>query len=275
MDLQGIVDDIIPATFEPIPNLILRIIAAIFIVIIGRLLAKMLTNLLHKTLEKAHVDETLVPFFSRGAYYILLIVVIVIALGVVGIPTTSIIAILGAATLAIGLALQDSINNLASGISIIMLRPFAVGDFVDLADEEGFVTEIRLFHTLITTRDNKAVFVPNKDVMGGKITNYTLTDLIRLDLVYGISYNDDILKAKRIVEKILAADERIATEPPPTVAVKELGDNSVDLIAWPHVDAADQLRVTFAVTEQVKLRFDEAGITIPFPQRDVHLYRPD
>ena len=275
MDLQGIVDDIIPATFEPVPNLFFRIIVAIFIVIIGRLLAKMLTNLLHKTLERAHVDETLVPFFSRGAYYILLIVVIVIALGVVGIPTSSIVAILGAATLAIGLALQDSINNLASGISIIMLRPFVVGDFVDLADEEGFVTEIRLFHTLITTRDNKAVFVPNKDVMGGKITNYTLTDLIRLDLIYGISYSDDILKAKRIVEQILAADERIATEPSPTVAVKELGDNSVNLIAWPHVDPADELRVTFAVTEQVKLRFDEAGITIPFPQRDVHLYRPD
>ena len=275
MDLQGIVDDIIPATFEPVPNLFFRIIVAIFIVIIGRLLAKMLTNLLHKTLETAHVDETLVPFFSRATYYILLIIVIVIALGVVGIPTTSIVAILGAATLAIGLALQDSINNLASGISIIMLRPFVVGDFVDLDDEEGFITEIRLFHTLITTRDNKAVFVPNKDVMGGKITNYTLTDLIRLDLVYGISYSDDILKAKRIVEEILAADERIAKDPPPVVAVKELGDNSVNLIAWPYVDAADELRVRFAITEQVKLRFDEKGITIPFPQRDVHLYRPD
>ena len=275
MDLQGIIDDIIPATFEPLPNLFLRIIAAIFIVIVGRLIAKILTDLLHKTLERAHVDETLVPFFSRVSYYILLIIVIVIALGVVGIPTTSIVAILGAATLAIGLALQDSINNLASGISIIMLRPFVVGDYVELVDEEGFITEIRLFHTLITTRDNKAVFVPNKDVMGGKITNFTLTDLIRLDLVYSISYNDDILKAKRIVEDILAADERIAEEPPPTVSVKELGDHSVDLIAWPYIDAADSLRISYAVTEQVKLRFDEEGISIPFPQRDVHLYRPD
>ncbi len=275
MDLQGIINDIIPTTFEPIPNLFLRIIAAIFIVIIGRLIAKMLTDLLHKTLESAHVDETLVPFFSRATYYILLIIVIVFALGVIGIPTTSIVAILGAATLANGLALQDSINNLASGISIIMLRPFVVGDFVELVDEQGFITEIRLFHTLITTRDNKAIFVPNKDVMGGKITNYTLTELIRLDLVYSISYSDDILKAKRIVMEILAADERIAKEPPATVAVKELGDNSVDLIAWPHIDAADELRVTFAITEQIKLRFDEEGITIPFPQRDVHLYRPD
>jgi small conductance mechanosensitive channel len=185
------------------------------------------------------------------------------------------VAILGAATLAIGLALQDSIANLASGVMIITLRPFKVGDYVETANEKGFVTDIRLFHTLLTTRDNKAIFLPNKDVMGNNITNYSDTPLIRLDLVYGISYSDDVLKAKRILGEIVAADDRVAKDPAPMIFVKELGDNSVNLIAWVNIDVKDELVVTYDTTEQVKLRFDREGISIPFPQRDVHLFQPN
>lgn len=273
MNLQDFLNDALPNTGEPITNLLLRIVAALIILVFGRWLSKMLSELLRRALTRAGVDETLAPFLGRVSYYLLLVLVVIIALGVLGVPTTSLIAILGAATLAIGLAVQDSINNLASGIMIILLRPFVIGDYVEMDDEEGFIAEIRIFHTLITTRDNKAIFVPNKDVLGGKITNYTLTDLIRLDLVFGISYGDDILKAKKIVEEILLSDERIAKVPAPTVWVKELGDNSVDLVAWPYVKAADEPQVTFTVTEQVKLRFDAMDITIPFPQRDIHIYQ--
>ena len=275
MDLQELLDNVMPDTGEPLANLVLRIVAAIFIVLAGRYLAKFVSRFVDRGLERAQVDNTLITFLSRLSYYLLLVLIIIIALGIVGVPTTSLIAILGAGTLAIGLALQDSISNLASGVFIILLRPYRIGDYVEMDDEEGFVTEIRLFHTLITTRDNKSIFIPNKDIMGGKITNYTMTDLIRLDLVYGISYGDDVLKAKQIVEKILHSNDRIASQPEPRVFVKELGDSSVNLVAWPYVKAADAPIVTFEITEQVKLRFDGSGISIPFPQRDIHLYKVD
>jgi len=201
----------------------------------------------------------------------LLVLVVIVALSYLGVPTTSLVAVLGAATLAIGLALQDSIANLAAGLSIIAMRPIGVGDYVEVSGQEGFVAEVRLFHTLLTTRDNKSVYVPNKDVMGNNIINYSDAELIRLDLVYGISYSDDIGKAKRLLQQIVDNDERVAEQPPAIVAVKELADNSVNLIARPWVRVEDQPGVTFAVTEEVKLRFDQEGLSFPFPQREVHL----
>lgn len=259
----------------PLSELLLRLALAIVIIFVGRLIAKWLTRAEKKAMDKANVDETLIRFLGNISYYVLLLILVVIALGVLGLPTTSIIAVLGAATLAIGLALQDSIANFASGVLIIALRPFQVGDYIESADERGFVTDIRLFHTILTTRDNKSIYLPNKDVMGNNITNYSDTPLIRIELVYGISYKDDVLKAKRILEEIVVSNDLVAENPAPVIAVKELGDSSVKLIAWAYVEVEEEMIVTYGITEQVKLRFDQEGISIPFPQRDVHLFQPN
>ncbi|HCB50875.1 MAG TPA: mechanosensitive ion channel protein [Chloroflexi bacterium] len=259
----------------PLSELLFRIVVAIAIVFVGRLISKWLTRAAKRAMDRAKTDQMLISFLGNITYYALLLIVTVIALGVLGFPTTSIIAVLGAATLAIGLALQDSIANLASGVLIIFLRPFRIGDYVETSDEEGFVTDIRLFHTLLTTRDNKAIYLPNKDVMGNNITNYSDTPLIRIDLVYGIGYSDDVLQAKRILEEIVVANDLVAKDPAPVIAVKELGDSSVNLIAWAYVEVKNEMIVTYNITEQVKVRFDQEGISIPFPQRDIHLFQPN
>jgi small conductance mechanosensitive channel len=251
----------------------LRVLGSIAIFIIGRWLARITVDGLRRLLVKAQVDRTLVFFLGNVLYYVLLAVVFVAALSNIGIPTTSIVAILGATTLAIGLAMQDSLANLAAGVVIIMLRPYRLGDYVEIGDAEGYVHDIKIFHTALTTRDNKVIYVPNNDVMDGNIVNYSRREWIRLDLVFGIGYGDDLLKAKRILQEIVAADERIAKEPVPVVAVQVLGDSSVNLAVRPYVKVADMVPITFAITEQVKLRFDAEGVTIPFPQRDVHLFQ--
>ncbi|MGB3717708.1 MAG: mechanosensitive ion channel domain-containing protein, partial [Candidatus Promineifilaceae bacterium] len=249
----------------------LAIVAAI--VIAGRFVSKILAGASEKFLQRSGIDETLVSFFTKITYYTSLLFVALIALGVLGLPMTSVIAVLGASVLALGIALQDSLANLASGVLIIGLRPFVVGDYVEIDDVSGFVTVIGLFNTMLTTRDNKSVFIPNKGVLDGNLINYSKTELIRLDLVYGISYTDNIRKAKNILEEIVRNDARVATQPPPSVAVKELGDNSVNFVMRPYVHVRDELKVTYAITEEVKLSFDQEGITIPFPQRDVHLFQ--
>jgi small conductance mechanosensitive channel len=188
------------------------------------------------------------------------------------VATTSVVAMLGAATLAIGLALQDSLGNLAAGVMIILLRPYRVGDFVETNDEAGFVSDIQIFYTTLTTLDNKTVFIPNNDALSSNITNYSKTELVRLDLTYGIGYDDDLLKAKQVLLDIVVGDDRVVADPKPTVIVAELGDNSVNLSVRPYVHVNNMAGVTAAVTEQAKLRFDAEGISIPFPQRDVHLY---
>lgn len=251
----------------------LQVVGAILIFVIGRWLARLLANGLRSLLSKAKVDHTLVSFLGNIAYYALLAIVVIAALNNVGISTTSIVAVFGAATLAIGLALQDSLGNLAAGVVIILLRPYQAHDYVKINDAEGFVSEIHIFHTLLTTRDNKAVFVPNKDAISGNIVNYSKNGLIRMDWIYDIGYGDDLLKAKRLLMEIVQAEERIAKEPSPVVAVKELGESSVRLVARCYVLVQQEPAIGFAVHEQVKLRFDREGISIPFPQRDIHLYQ--
>lgn len=243
------------------------------VIVVGRILSKLLAQALEKLLRRSNVDETLVTFFTKIVYYTSLLIVALTALGVLGMPMTSVIAVLAAAVLALGIALQDSLANLASGVLIIGLRPYIVGDYVVIDDVSGYVTVIGLFNTMLTTRDNKSVFIPNKRVLDGNLTNYSKTELIRLELVYGISYGDDIRKAKTILEEIIRNEARVATQPPPSVAVKELGDNSVNLVVRPYVHVRDEIKVTYAITEEVKLSFDREGILIPFPQRDVHLYQ--
>ena len=250
-----------------IPNLIVSII----ILIVGRWLARLLTKVVKKALQRAKVDEILQNFFSQLVYFALLAVVIIMALTNLGIPTTSLIAVLGAFALAIGLALQDTLGNLASGVLIIMLRPYEDNDLVEIGDQRGTVTSVGFFHTQLRTFDNKVLLIPNSDVMDGNIINYSELDWIRVDMTFGIGYGDDLLKAKRLLQEIVSADERITDDPPAIIAVEELGDNSVNLAVRPYTKLDDMLQVRFDITEQVKLRFDAEGISIPFPQRDVHL----
>lgn len=250
-----------------------RILVSLLIFLVGRWAARLLVNGLKKVLDKAFVDQTLSSFMTNLLYYTVLVVIVVTALSNLGLETTTVIAVMGGATLAIGFALQDSLSNLASGVILILLRPYQVNDLVEIGGITGFVTEIEMFHTRLRTRDNKDVFIPNNDVLDGSITNYSRTELIRLDLVYGIGYGDDILKAKKVLQQILAAEERVVKDPAPVVAVQSLGDSSVDFAVRPFVRVQDMVPVTFALTEQVKLRFDAEGISIPFPQRDVHLFQ--
>jgi small conductance mechanosensitive channel len=250
----------------------LQLLGSIAILVIGRIVARWLVKVVRGLMERGNVDQTLVSFFGNILYYLMLAIIIVAALNNLGIPTTSIVAILGAGTLAIGLALQDSLGNLAAGVVLIFLRPYRVGDYVQISGEEGFVTEIQLFHTMLTTRDNKNVMVPNNDALDNNIINYSKTELIRLDLIYGIGYGDDLLKAKQILREIAEGHDKIIKDPAPEVVVWELGDSSVNFSIRAYVKVRDEPAVRFAVTEQVKLRFDAAGIEIPFPQRDVHLF---
>jgi small conductance mechanosensitive channel len=250
----------------------LNLLGSIAILVLGIWLAKQLVKGLRGLLQKARVDQTLITFFANISYYVLLIIVIIAALNNVGIRTTTVVAVFGAATLAIGLALQNSLSNVAAGVLIIMLQPYRSGDYVEINDVEGYVANIKMFHTSLKTRDNKIIFVPNSEALAGNITNYSKEKWIRLDLVYGIGYDDDLLKAKQILQEIMETTDQVASQPAPVVAVKELGDSSVNLAARPFVKVRDYVPVTFAITEQVKLRFDAAGISIPFPQRDIHLY---
>ncbi|MFO7540044.1 MAG: mechanosensitive ion channel [Chloroflexota bacterium] len=250
-----------------------RFLISLAIFFMGRWAAHLLVEALKKVLTRARVDQTLVSFMGNLLYYTVLIIIIVTALSNLGLETTTVIAVMGGATLAIGFALQDSLSNLASGVILILLRPYQVGHLVEISGITGFVTEIEMFHTRLRTRDNKDVFIPNNDVLDGTITNYSRTELIRLDLTYGIGYGDDLLQAKRVLQQILADDERVIKDPPPVVAVQALGDSSVDLVVRPFVRVQHMVPVTFAITEQVKLRFDAEGISIPFPQRDVHVYQ--
>ncbi len=264
-------EDMMSWTSASLSNFGMRIVAALGVLIIGRFVIRFIVDWSDRAMHKAHWDETLVRFLAKLLYISLIAFLIISALTILGFPTTSLIAVLGAFSLAIGLAMQDSLANFASGILIIVLRPYSTGDLVEISDETGYVDEIRFFHTVLRLRDNKVLFVPNSDVMDGNIINYSEMEWVRLNLTYGIGYGDDLLKAKQILEEIVSAESRAATDPAPIVAVRELGDSSVNFAVMPYVKEGDMVPVTFAITEQVKLRFDAEGISIPFPQRDVHL----
>ncbi len=250
----------------------LKLLGAIAILIIGRWVSGIITRAIQRMMEKAAVDKTLVAFVKNLVYYVLLAFVILAALNNLGVQTTSLIAILGAIALAVGLALQGALTNFAAGVLIILFRPFKVGDFVETTGAFGVIEEIQIFNTILITRDNKTVIIPNANIMSDNIVNYSTKDVLRVDLVFGIGYNDDLLKAKKILEELVQADDRILAEPPPRVAVLELADSSVNFAVRPFVKVADYWDICFDLTEQVKLRFDQAGVSIPFPQQDVHLF---
>ena len=263
---------ILPKLQELITLYGLKVIAAVVIFIVGRWVAKGLKRLMVRALTKGKVDETLVSFLGHLTYFTLLAFVIIAALNQLGIQTTSFIAILGAAGLAVGLALQGSLANFAAGVLMIIFRPFRVGDYVEGGGTAGIVEEIQIFTTKLKTPDNKSIIIPNAKITGDNIVNYSAKDSRRMDMIVGVSYDDDYDQVKKVLQDILAKDGRILEEPPPTIAILEFGDNSVNFAFRPWVKTAEYWDVYFALTEAIKKRFDEEGITIPYPQRDVHLF---
>lgn len=246
---------------------------ALLTLILGWIVAKIIRGVLRRVMLRAKLDATLASFAANLVYFALLAFVIVSALGQIGIQTGSFIAIVGAAGLAIGFALQGSLSNFASGVMLILFRPFRAGDFVEVGGVAGSVKEVQVFSTILTTPDNKLIILPNSSVMGGTITNYSATGTRRVDMVFGIGYDDDVKKAKDLLVKILDEHPKVLKDPAPVVVVGELGDNSVNFNVRPWVNTPDYWAVYGDVHEAVKLQFDANDISIPFPQRDVHLHQ--
>lgn len=250
----------------------ISVITALIIFIIGKWVARKISNVLIRLMQKHGVDAAIQNFVGSLVYWALLLFVTIAALGEVGVQTGSFIAVIGAAGLAIGLALQGSLSNFAAGVLILIFRPFKVGDFVEVAGTSGVVQKIQIFTTELHTGDNKKIIIPNAGVTGGNITNYSANDTRRVDLVFGIGYGDDIDKAKAELQKLVDSDERILKEPAVTIAVVELADSSVNFVCRPWVKSSDYWGVYFGLTEAVKKAFDAEGISIPYPQRDIHVH---
>lgn len=254
----------------------IKIALALVIFVVGRWVAKGIVKLLKKLLSRSDkVDPMLVNFIASIANALLLLVVVIAALDQLGVDTTSLVALIGAAGLAIGLALQGSMQNFAAGVMILVFKPFKSGDFIEAGGVSGVVETVNIFSSTMRTGDNKEVIVPNGSIYSGSIINYSKRDTRRVDMVFGIGYDDDIRQAKAILEKLVSEDERILTEPAPVVALSELGDSSVNFIVRPWVNSGDYWAVLWDMNEKVKLAFDEAGISIPYPQMDVHLHNAE
>ena len=249
-----------------------RVIAAIVILVLGWFLARLVTGGVRRALARSRVDPTLANFLASLTYFALLAFVVVATISKLGVETASFVAILGAAGFAVGFALQGSLANFASGVMLMIFRPFKAGDVVEAAGTSGKVVEVGIFATIFTTPDNKKVIVSNSAIMGGNITNYSAMETRRIDLVFGISYGDDMRKAKAVVQRVCDADPRILKDPAVQVAVSDLADSSVNLVCRPWVGTADYWAVRFDLIEAVKAAFDAEGISIPFPQRDVHMH---
>lgn len=250
----------------------LKILGALAILAIGVWASKTLTKIVKKLMKRSNIDDTLISFGGNIVYVLMLGFVIIASLSTLGVETTSLAAVIAAAGLAIGLALQGSLSNFAAGVMIIGFRPFKLGDYVDAAGVSGTVDDISIFTTTLKTPDNKLVIVPNASITSDPITNYSAQETRRIDFVFGIGYDDDIKKAKKVLEKIVTSDERVLKDPAPVIGVKELADSSVNFVVRPWVNTADYWSTYFDITEQVKLQFDKEGISIPFPQQDVHMH---
>lgn len=253
----------------------LKAIVAIVIFLVGRFMALMVTRFLHKIMQRQEVDKILETFVCNLVYWALMLFVIIAAINQIGVQTTSLIAVMGAAGLAVGLALQGSLANFAAGVLIVMFRPYRVGDFVEAAGIAGVVMEVQILTTILKTGDNKQIIVPNGQIMGSIITNYSANDTRRVDLTVGVSYSDDLDKVRKTIKELVDADERVLKDPECLIAVAALADSSVNFTVRPWVKTADYWAVLFDLTEAVKKRFDQEGISIPFPQQDVHIHRVD
>lgn len=251
----------------------LQFLGAIVILIIGKLAAGISENILRRMLNRAKTDPALIGFVAHLVRYGILAFAVIAALAKFGVQTASFVAVIGAAGLAIGLALQGSLANFAAGVLIMIFRPFKLGDYVNAGGSAGTVVEIGIFTTTLHSPDNQKIILPNASVTGGTIVNVTANDTRRVDMTAGIGYGDDIAKAKEVLERILAEHPKVLDDPAPKVAVLELGDSSVNFVVRPWAKTSDYWDVYFDVTRAIKEEFDRAGISIPFPQRDVHLYR--
>ena len=248
----------------------LNLIGAILIFIVGKWLARRISNLLSRLLKKNNIDLALVSFLTNMTYYALIVLVVVAAAGRIGINTASFLTVIGAA--GVGLALKDSLSNFAAGVMLVLFRPFTIGDVVSTAGITAKVEKITIFNTLFCSPDNQLIIVPNNKIISDIITNINAKDTRRVDLTVGISYSDDIVKTREVLDRLAKEDSRILADPAPAVAVAELADSSVNLVFRPWVKTADYWDVRFDLTEKIKNGLDEAGISIPFPQRDVHLF---
>ncbi len=266
-------EQIIPKLQEWLTLYGLRVVAAVVILIVGRWIAKALKKLTESVMRKKEVEPTVVSFVANLVYIALLVFVVIAAINQVGVQTTSFIAVIGAAGLAIGLALQGSLANFAAGFLLILFRPFKVGDYIEGAGVAGSVEEIQVFVTKLKTPDNKEVIIPNAKLTGDNIINYSAKETRRIDLVFGVAYDADLLRVRKIIEEMLSKDTRVLKDPAPTIGVLELADSNVNFAVRPWVKTGDYWDVYFALTEDVKKRFDAEGVGIPFPQRDVHLFQ--
>ena len=253
----------------------IKIATALAIFFVGKLVIRMLVGAIRKVMRKQDVDKTLETFICNLVRVALLVVVVIAAVGALGVETTSFIAIFGAAGLAVGLALQGSLSNFASGVLIVLFRPYRVGDFIEAAGIAGSVEQVQILTTILKTGDNKQIIVPNSQIMDSIIINYSANDTRRIDMVVGVSYEDDLDKVRATLEELIAAEDRILAEPAATIAVSELGDSSVNFVVRPWAKTSDFWGVKFDLTEAIKKRFDKDGISFPFPQQDVHLYKQD
>ncbi len=250
----------------------LNIVLAIVIFVVGRWIAGLLRNGLKKIMRRRQVDEILTKFASSLIYAVFLVFVIIAALGQLGIQTTSLIAILGAVGLAVGLALQGSLSNLASGVMLIVLRPFSVGHYIEGAGIAGTVKSVQLFTTTLLSPDNRRIIVPNAKLTNDNIINYTVEEKRRIDFTFIVSYEEDIRKASALMMDVLRGDPRVLDDPAPSVGVLELGDNAVKFAVRPWVKTDEYWAVYFDIMQTMKQRLTDEGFSIPFPQRDVHLY---
>ncbi len=250
-----------------------RLVLAIIVLVLGLWIINRAVRLMGRAMERADTEPTLARFLANIASVGLKVLLLISVASMVGIATTSFIAVVGAAGLAVGLALQGSLANFAGGVLVLLFRPFKVGDFIDAQGVAGTVEEIQIFNTVLKTPDNRRIIVPNGNLSNGIITNFSAEPTRRLDLVFGVGYDDDIAKAKAIIARLIGEDDRALADPAPQIVVSALGDSAVDITTRVWVNAPDYWGLNFDLIEQVKLAFDREGIGIPFPQRDVHVYQ--
>jgi len=260
--------------YELVAQYGMKFILTIVVLIVGLLVIKWITRVLVRLMKRSNVNESLIPFLKTLANVLLKVMLVISVMGMAGIEMTSFIAVLGAAGLAVGFALQGTLQNFAGGVMILLFKPYEVGHFIDAQGFMGTVKEIQIFHTVLMTPDNRKIIIPNSPLATGSITNVTAMPTRRIDFSFGIGYGDDIDRAKEILLNIAQSDERVLKEEnPPQVMVEALADSSVNLKLRVWVESANYWSLFFDITENVKKQFDASGISIPFPQSDVHLYQ--
>ena len=259
--------------FPDVLDYAIRAAVIIVVFIIGRWLARYGRHNLKKVLARTDLTESFVTLFSALAYYGILLLIIILILMALGVPTTAILTVLAAILIVLGVAFQQTLGNIAAAVIFLLFEPFKVGDIIETGGVLGKVKEIQLFNTIIVTFQNKTAVIPNRNIQNGAIINFSHLGILRADMIFSVSYADDLQLVKQVLEDIMQADERVLAEPPATVVIKELTNNGINFSIRPFVKLEDYWRVQFDIKERVKLRFDETNITIPFPQRDIHLFQ--